>query len=325
MRAEPAPRSRAASPDGVKRLQWRIEAGLARLAIAALRALPERTALAAGALGGRAALRLARGPRERARTNMRIVFPDWSDARIDALLRDNFSEVGRIAAEWARHGSLSPEELLARIDFHGVEHVEKALARGRGALVVTAHYGHWELIPSAARYRLAHAEVLPMGRPLANPFVEALVAARRNLGGGAVLAHDTAAIIAALRRNAIVGILVDLRHSRRNGGILAPFLGPRAWTTHGPATIARRTGAALIPAFTRRSEGVRQRVEALPELEPLRGPDFRADVRTQTERLNAALASFILAEPRAWWWVHRRWRHSPDLPRDVYGAGAKRR
>jgi KDO2-lipid IV(A) lauroyltransferase len=255
---------------------------------------------------------------------MRIVFPDWSEARLDALLRANFAEMGRVVAEWARHEQLSAEALLARVEFHGLEHLEKALARGRGAIVVTAHYGHWELIPSALRYRLPHVEIAPAGRTLGNPFVQALVARRRNLGGGLVLERDTAEIIRALRRNAAVGILVDLRRSRKRGGILVPFLGRRAWTTHGPATLARRTGAALIPAFTRRSEGTRHRIELLPELEQPHGPDLYADTAALTAALNEKLASFILADPSAWLWIHRRWRGSPGL-RHLYGPPAARR
>jgi KDO2-lipid IV(A) lauroyltransferase len=300
-------------------LRWRLEAGLAQLAVGLVCALPERAAIRLAALGGSAARRLSPRYRERALTNMRIVFPDWSDAQLDALLRRNFAEMGRIVVEWARHSRLSPEALLSRVEFAGIEHLEKALARGRGALVVTAHYGHWELIPSAARYRFPHIEVTPTGRTLNNPWVQAMVASRRNLGGGFVLERDTAEIIRALRRNAAVGILVDLRRSRKRGGILVPFLGRRAWTTHGPATIARRTGAALIPAFTRRIEGgVRHRVELLPEIPPPRGGDLHADTAAATAALNDVLAGFILAEPSSWLWVHRRWRGSPDLPGDPY-------
>ncbi len=317
------PPTRDAGREGA--LRWRLEAGLAQLAVGLLCALPEHAAIRLGALGGRAAVRLSPRHRERARTNLRIAFPDWSDAQVDALLRRNFSEMGRIVVEWARHARLSPEALLARVEFAGIEHLEKALARGRGALVVTAHYGHWELIPSATRYRLPQVEVTPTGRTLHNPWVQAMVASRRNLGGGFVLERDTAEIIRALRRNAVVGILVDLRRSRKRGGILVPFLGRRAWTTHGPATIARRTGAALIPAFTRRTLGVRHRIEFLSELPPPRGGDLHADTAAATEALNEVLASFILAEPSSWLWVHRRWRGSPDLPSDPYQHETGRR
>jgi KDO2-lipid IV(A) lauroyltransferase len=304
--------------DPTRALRWRAEAWLARLLIAAFGRLPERSALAAGALGGRAALRLSRRHRERARSNIRIVYPDWSDERVDRLLRASFAELGRIAVEWARHSQLSPEQLLARVEFHGLEHLEKALQRGRGVILVSAHYGHWELIPSALRFRLPQVEVTPTGRTLVNPGVQAMVASRRNLGGGFVLERDTAEIIRALRRNAAVGILVDLRRSRKRGGVLVPFLGRRAWTPHGPATIARRTGAAVIPTFVRRSQGAHHRIELLPELEQPRGPDLLADTAAATAALNDVLGRFILAEPSSWLWVHRRWRGSPDVARNVY-------
>jgi len=305
--------------DPTQGLRWRVEAGLARLLIGTLSRMPERAAMAAGAVGGRLVFRLSRRYPERARRNVRIVYPDWRDEQVDRLLRASFAELGRVAVEWARHARLTPEQLLARVEFAGLEHLEKALQRGRGAIVVTAHYGHWELIPSAARFRLPEVEVTPTGRTLGNPFVHAMVASRRNLGGGVVLERDTAEIIRALRRNAAVGILVDLRRSRKRGGILVPFLGRRAWTTHGPATIARRTGAAVIPAFTRRIQGLRHRIEFLPELEQPRGGDLHADTAAATAALNDALGGFILAEPSFWLWVHRRWRGSPDVPPDVYG------
>jgi Kdo2-lipid IVA lauroyltransferase/acyltransferase len=315
----------AAEPVRGDTLRWRLEAGLAQLAIGLVCALPERAALGLGALGGRAARRLSRRYRERALTNMRVAFPDWSQDRLDALSRQNFAEMGRIVIEWARHSRLSPEALLARVEFEGLEHLEKAIARGRGALVVTAHYGHWELIPSAGRYRLPQMEITPTGRTLHNPWVQAMVASRRNLGGGFVLERDTAEIIRALRRNASVGILVDLRRSRKRGGILVPFLGRRAWTTHGPATIARRTGAALIPAYTRRIQGARHRIVLYPELEQPRGEDLHADTAALTAALNQALGRFILEQPSSWLWIHRRWRGSPDLPRDLYGDAPARR
>src|SRR5262245_32671360 len=96
-------------------LRWRLEAGLAELVIGLVCALPERAALGLGALAGRAARRLSPRYRERALTNMRVAFPDWSQDRLNALLRQNFAEMGRIVIEWARHSRLSPDALLARV------------------------------------------------------------------------------------------------------------------------------------------------------------------------------------------------------------------
>jgi KDO2-lipid IV(A) lauroyltransferase len=303
---------------------WRLEAAAARGLIALLCALPERTALRLGELGGRISFHLFRRHRERARGNVGLAFPDWSPDQVDGLLRANFAEMGRTAAEWARHSLLLPEQILSRVEFRGLEHVEKAIARGRGALVVTAHYGYWELIPSAVRLRLPQVEVAATGRTISNPFVQAMVAARRNRGGGQLLERDTGEIIRALRRNAAVGILADLRRSRKRGGILSYFLGRRAWSTHGPATIARRTRCALIVAYTRRIAGTRHRVEFFPELEPDWSSDLRADGKAVTQALNDALEKIIREDPVSWLWIHRRWRRSPDSTRPQRREGAPR-
>jgi KDO2-lipid IV(A) lauroyltransferase len=303
---------------------WWLEAASARTLIALLCALPERLALALGALGGRASHFFFRRHRERARGNVKLAYPDWSPDQVDGLVRANFAEMGRTTAEWARHSRLAPEQILSRVEFRGLEHLEKALARGRGALVVTAHYGFWELIPSAVRLRLPHAEVVATGRTISNPFVQAIVLARRNQGGGRMLERDTADIIRALRRNAAVGILADMRRSRKRGGILSYFLGRRAWSPHGPATIARRTRCALIVAYTRRIAGTRHRIEFFRELEPDWSSDLHADGKAVTQALNDALEKIIREDPLSWLWIHRRWRRSPDSTRPHRKEGAPR-
>ena len=146
--------------DNAQRIQthpvrWRLEAVGIGAAVGALCGLPERSALAVGAAAGRGLAGLDAPYRRIALANIALVFPDWSRAERENLLRNSFAELGRGAVEWARLLSVSPSELKARVEIRGLTHFEKAAAEGRGVLVATAHYGSWELM------RRAVTEALP--------------------------------------------------------------------------------------------------------------------------------------------------------------------
>lgn len=297
----------------VQRLRWRVEFLLARAAMGVVGLLPEGLALRLGAGLGRLAARALPRRRQQVEVNLRLAFPDWDEGKRRCFVGDNLAELGRCAAEWARLPGLSREALLQRVEFVGVEHFERALAKGNGVLAVTAHYGSWELLPAAMRARMPEAELHVVGRKLRNPFLYRRIVRRRTLGGGEVLPQDARAILRALRRGAAIGILADQYAPQRRGGVLAPFFGLRAWTTAGPATLSLRTGAPLLPVCVRRLQGSRHRVEFFPALEIEPRADRAQAIAEGTARMNAALESFIRAHPEPWLWSHRRFRRSPDL------------
>jgi KDO2-lipid IV(A) lauroyltransferase len=304
-------------------VRWALEGVLLRACVAILSAVPERVALALGAGVGRLTARLPLRYRERALANLGRAYPEWSQARRNALLSAAFAELGRTTAEWARLPALAAAEVEARVEWRGVEHLEGALARGRGALVVTAHHGSWEIIPVAGRLRFRGHEVTAVARTIPNPHAQAVIEERRNLFGGATLPQDARQILRALRRNAAIGVLVDQYLAPRRGGILAPFMGLRTWTNPGPALLALRTGAALLPVGARREADGRYCVEFGPEFTVVRRGDPGADAAALTAAINAWVESLVRARPELWLWGHRRWHHSPDA-RGLYRPRVKR-
>lgn len=254
------------------------------------------------------------------------MFPDWSEAQRDALLARSFAELGRNAAEWARLPALTEDEVLARVEVVGVEHVERALARGRGLLVATAHIGHWELIPFAMSVRLPAARICALGRWQPNLSLYRMAMGRRMLGRARVLPRDARSILNALRRrNAAVGVVADHYLSQRRGGVLAPFLGLRAWSNPGPATLALRADCPLLVVHAMRLADGRHRIAFEAELERPAGGDRAAAITVLTGALNDALGAHIRAEPHAWLWATRRFRASPDLDANPYAPRRRRR
>jgi KDO2-lipid IV(A) lauroyltransferase len=307
-------------------VRWRLEAAGVLGGIRALDLLPEPSALTIGAFAGRYGGRLWRRYRRVALANMGVAFPDWSAARREKLLAAHLRQLGRTAAEWARLPSLARGEFLDRVEFEGLPELASALSRGRGVLVASAHYGFWELILPALRHRLADARFTAVGRAQRNPHLRALVAKRRRLGDGAEpLPQDAHAVLRTLRGNAVVGLLADHYLSPRRGGLLSPFLGRRAWTNPGPATLALHAGSALLLGHTRPLARGRHLVALGPEIAPPNTGDRSRDIAVMTERVNEAIGGWIRERPEPWLWFHGRFRGSPDIDRDAYERARRRR
>jgi KDO2-lipid IV(A) lauroyltransferase len=281
--------------------------------------LPESSALAFGEFAGRCAGQLWPRRRGVALANLRIAFPDWRAGRREELLAAHLRRLGRTAVEWARLTSLAPGEILDRVEFEGLPELAGTFARGRGVLVASAHYGFWELMLPALRHRLENPHLTAVGRPQRNPHLRALVAERRRLGDGAdALPQDARSVLRTLRGNGGVGLLADHYLSPRRGGVLAPFLGQRAWTNPGPATLALRSGSPLLLAHTRPLPRGRHLVALGPEIAPPDTGDRARDVALMTERVNAAIGGWIRGRPELWLWFHERFRASPDVDPDGY-------
>ena len=280
---------------------------MASAVAAGVRGLPPGQGLAVGERLGELARRLGIR-REVAERNLALAFPELDPASRDALLRDHYRELGRVAAEYAILPDLARREPGAVVaEVRGREHLEAARARGRGVIVVTGHVCNFELAGAAV------ALLAPLDfvyQPLSNPAMEDWIARRRRqIGVGLIpIGAGVRAIFSALKANRVVAMLAD--QDARRHGVFVPFFGRPASTPVGPAAIALKTGAPLLVAYDRRLDDGRHRVELHP---PLAVPDPDApDAATRLTALHtAALEARIREHPADWFWLHRRWKTAP--------------
>jgi KDO2-lipid IV(A) lauroyltransferase len=296
----------------LRRARRRAMTALAATSAAALTALPEQVALALGAALGAVAARCLRRRAHEALANLRLVFPERSEGECVAIWRSSCAELGRCAVEWARLPTLSTEALLERVEVIGLEHLAKAAELGRGVFAITAHYGNFEYIPAVVRGHMLGAHISVVGRTMPTPEMQAMLERRRARGGGEVIAQDARAILRALREGTVIGILIDHYTRERRGGVLVPFLGVPAWTTAGPALLALRTGAPVVPIHIHRLQNGRHRIDIEPALDLPRSGDRPRDVVTATALMNEVVGRWIREDPVPWTWSHRRFRHRPE-------------
>lgn len=286
----------------------RAEFAAFRFARGLTRVLPPAGLARVGDLLGN--LYAATGGRRRAIVdfNLELAFPEKSQAERRQLARAVTRHFARSALDAIRIQGLQPHELLATVNIKGWEHVEEAVARGRGVFFLTAHIGSWEVAALVTGLKL-ESGLSVVNRPLDNPLLECELDRLRKLYGNHVFGKHNMVreMMKQLKKGGGVGILIDQR-VREDQGVEVPFFGHPAWTHPVLARMARKTGAAVVPTFALRE---RPGFYNLRYDEPVVVDDLTAaesgDVPLTTLYMKI-LENAIRENPDQWLWYHDRWK-----------------
>jgi Kdo2-lipid IVA lauroyltransferase/acyltransferase len=297
----------------------RVEYALARTLETAVSALPERAADAVGRRIGRAVHRL--GIRRKVvEANLRLAFPEQSSAWIERTSIAAYEHLGREAAAILRLSRLDREAIIARTVPVGWDEMEEALSHGRGVMLVTGHYGNWEI--AAATVASRGVPIAAIVRRQGNRLVDQrLNELRARLGVEVITQREAPSRVPRLlRRNAVIGIVGD--QDARAAGVFVPFFGRPASTHRGPAVFALKLGAPVFACVARRLPGAGVRYEVSGHGVPVvRTGDLEADTTALTAALAARLEAEIRKAPEQYFWFHRRWKTSPPAEQPASETG----
>ena len=275
-----------------------------------LACLPRSLCLSIGNGLGRLAFRLDGRHRAIALLNLAVAFgKDRSEPERQALARQAFEHFGRTMADIIKISGYPREKILRLIRTEGAEHLRKALSKGRGALVFTAHFGNWE-VATAAIAAISPTRVI--ARPLDNRFLEKELAKLRMKFGAEIISKFKAGkpILQSLKNNEIVGIVID-QNVLRSQAVFVDFFGKPAATTPALATFHVRTGASIVPVFCYPLRNGLYRIKFFEPVEPaLSGPQEQ-DVLKITQICTKMIEREIGQNPGLWLWVHNRWKTRP--------------
>ena len=290
-----------------------------RSAVAALRALPLPTAQAIAARGARALFARGRKRVDYVLANLRIAFPEKTEEERREIGRESWVQLAWNLIDVARGRDWKADDIRARVDFEGKEIADTVLAAGKSAVCLTLHLGNFELLVRAVP--LFGIPLSVIGRPLGNRLLREEIIRQRTGTGAELLLHRNVLpqMLRLIHKGRVVAILND-QYARRSRGVFVPLFGVRASTSLGPAILALRTGAPVVPAYSTRTGPDHHRLVVRPPIETPDTGDRRRDAELLTARCNAAMEEIIRAHPEQWMWSHRRFRHSPDLPGDPYGG-----
>jgi KDO2-lipid IV(A) lauroyltransferase len=276
-----------------------------------MRLIPLRWCRAVGNLGGYALYAVSLRRQRLADDNLVATFGDrYSPAERKAIRLTVAKNMTKLFVELFKLPTLGRDAIVRLMPAEGVENMRKALARGKGAILVSAHYGNWEV--AAARVAAEGFDVAVVARDASDAQVASIINASRQALGIRVLSRsDPRGMIAHLRSNGVLAILPD-QHSSEHP-VRVTFLGRPAWCARGPATLALRTGCAVVPGFGVREPGDKLRGYILEEIPLPETADRDRAVAELMQRIYDVIGEQIMARPEQWLWLHNRWKeYTPE-------------
>jgi KDO2-lipid IV(A) lauroyltransferase len=236
-----------------------------------------------------------------------------SSDELRQILRRVFENLCRMIFEIGWAMKLEEKDFPKYFTLSGVSAYDKAMAKGKGVLLLIAHFGNWELLPIVAHMTRMPVRIVyrPMdARGLDRFFKEN----RSRFGGVPVPTHRGAMqkIYRALRRGCPVGLLID-QGADWYDGVFVDFFNRRAATNTGLAILALKSQAPVVPLFLIRRDFGFQAVFG-PELPLIKTGDRTKDLEANTQLYNQVIEAYIRKYPDQWFWIHHRWKNRPYCP-----------
>lgn len=288
---------------------WPTWIGIGLLRLCAL--LPYRPMMALGRGLGRLAMPLVRSRRRIVETNLRLCFPELDEAARSRLAAQHFAAVGMAAMDFAIAWWWSDRRLYRWLQIEGREHIDAAIARGRGVIFLTAHFTSIEI---SGRVLADICTALPMYRPNANPLLERIMVENRERHVERTIPRsDVRLMMRTLKEGKGVWFAPDQNFGAK-GGVFAPFFGIPASSNSSLSRFAGMTGAAVVPFVVLRRPDGGYRMLVDPPLDPFPSGDNVADATAY----NAITERWIRQAPEQYNWLHRRFKKRPPGEPPIY-------
>ena len=283
--------------------------------------LPRRAAIFAGQTLSRLVARLHARLGRVGHRNLQIAMPELSAHERARIVDQVFANLGRLLGEFSQFSKINRENIGDLVVYDGYENYRAAADRGQGVLLLTGHFGAWELCAFAQG---AYGSPLRfLVRPLDNPLLNRMIKDQRELSGNRTIDKNRAvkAVLRALNRGEDVGLLVDV-NTVGGEGVFCDFFGLPACSTTGLAVFALRSGAPVVPGFLIWDEGLKtHRLRFEPEIPVVRTGNFKEEVRLNTARFAKVIEEQVRRHPDQWLWIHKRWNTRPAGEPDLYARG----
>jgi KDO2-lipid IV(A) lauroyltransferase len=294
----------------MKVLRYRLEAAFIAWVSWLARCLPRRFLIALGSRMAEAFYFVAFAYRRTTLENLRHALGDELPEReLRRIGLASWTHLGRIGFDALTFPTLSPDSVGSIVRYQGLDHIRGAYAKGKGVMLFSGHFGHWELV--ALMQGFLGMPLALVTRRLDNPLLENRLARLRTLSGNEIIHRQGAVreMLKALRRNLGVAIVID--QDAKRSGIFVPFFGRPAATTPTLAAVALKTGVPIVPVFSVPRPDGSYDVIYEPEVKVVNTGDRDADVHRLTAQCTAIIEQWVRRHPEIWLWMHRRWKTAP--------------
>ncbi|MCB9800516.1 MAG: mitochondrial fission ELM1 family protein [Candidatus Omnitrophica bacterium] len=247
------------------------------------------------------------GRRRVAYADLKAAFGKRYDERARwKIVKDHFAHIAQMGIEIMYFSALNPQEFSRKVRWHHLDRFEKTIQKGKGVVLLTAHFGNWEILHFAAVHFAGPVHVLERSQKhkrlndLLNDFrgAHGSVATSRGMG--------VRELLRVLKQKKYIALLGD-EDAGKSEGLILPFLGRKTTVLTGPFELARRTGALVLPGFSVRSE--KDEHDCYVE-EPITRFETPDELNEAVKTYLASLERMIEKYPSQWFWATKRWKYS---------------
>ena len=278
-----------------------------RVLTGAVQILPGRVADGMAFILGRLSYAVLTSRRRIARENLKRAFgSDKTDGEIELIIKNVFLNTARTLVEFSRQPKYTPEKILSWTECESREHIEKVVSEGKGAMLITGHFGNWELLGGWAVACGFPIDFL-VGQQHNKKVDELLISFRRALGVGIIpIGMAARGVIKALKANRFVAVVSD-QHAPL-GGVRVQFFGRPAATPKGPAAFAVKVDCPILFGVYLRVGYNKHKAIVFPAIYPPHTGDSEKDIQIMTQAYTSYLEHAVRKYPDQWLWTHRRWK-----------------
>lgn len=245
----------------------------------------------------------------------RVYAEQVSRQQIILLAQAHYSHLLSLLKELFQFRFLSTQQKKDVVKVEDVSIMWDAYAQGKGVLILTGHFGNFEVstVAGIEHFPQVKGHIHFLRRPIKPKWLSDLLTNRFKKAGFGVVGRrgSLEEIVETLERGDVIVFPFD-QYARRPEGIEVEFFGHAAGTYKSMALIALATGAPVVPAASWREPDGTHVLRFLPPLTPIVDNDVGAEITRNTRAFNQALELVIVRHPEQWWWMHRRWKNQPN-------------
>ena len=224
------------------------------------------------------------------------------------IIKAAYLNIGLLLVDFIENQGISQEALLEKVTFKNEEILLQARKEGRKIILITAHYGNWELLPLSIAARFG--PLTGVGRKLDSPAMDAILNNNRQQFNIEMLNKKGAmkSMIQVLKNGRMLGLLVD-QNTSRNEGLLVDFFGKPVRHTPSAAILARRFDALIIPAFITTDDHLHYTITFYEAIKTEKTEDKDKDILVSVQKQAKITEEIIRERPEEWFWLHQRWKN----------------
>ena len=274
-----------------------------------VRYMPRSLMLFLGNILGDFVFRILRVRRKQVFKNLKIAFGNQkSDIELKKIAREIYKNLGKTLLEFLQLPRMNGTRIRRIVDTSELCKIEPVLKEGKGAILLSAHFGNWELLGAAFGLGGYHVNVI--GRLSNNKKIGHTIDRYRGLVGMKVIQKNDSVrkVFRSLSNNELVAILMD--QNTRKDMVFADFFGKLAATAKGIAVFALRTGAPVVPTFIVR-EGKYHRIIIGNPIYAHSSKNSDNDIQKYTAQFSKVIEYYVKQYPDQWFWLHNRWKTQP--------------